>query len=142
MGSATLLIGLLPGYAQAGWFAPLGFTIVNGLIPAIKLALPSTDPTRPSDAFLEWAWRIPLLFSAVMVIVGFSASTSVVESDAFPKVVAAEQGEKLPLATVITSNWRALIRGAFTPPQDRGPTGTTAAGPWWSRLSRSPGSDC
>lgn len=50
--------------------APLGFIIANGLFLAIAMLLPSSDPSRPSDAFLAWGWRIPFLFSIVMVIVG------------------------------------------------------------------------
>ena len=34
-----------------------------------------------ADAFLEWAWRIPFLFSAVMVIVGLWVRLRLVESD-------------------------------------------------------------
>ncbi len=159
MGIATFLIGLLPTYAQVGWFAPLllvvlrlaqgfalggewsgaalvatenapvgkrawygtfpqvgaplGFIIANGLFLALALALPSTDPTRPSDAFLEWAWRIPFLFSAVMVIVGLWVRLRLVESDAFTKVVATKRVEKLPLAAVFKSHWRQLILGTF-----------------------------
>ncbi|MBC7443079.1 MAG: MHS family MFS transporter [Ramlibacter sp.] len=98
-------------FPQVG--APLGFIIANGLFLTIALALPSTDPTRPSDAFLEWAWRIPFLFSAVMVIVGLWVRLRLVESDAFTKVVASKRVEKLPLAAVFKSNWRELILGTF-----------------------------
>src|SRR5262245_45469559 len=38
--------------------APTGFIIANGLFLIIAAALPSTDPSRPSDAFLTWGWRI------------------------------------------------------------------------------------
>ena len=50
--------------------APLGFIIANGLFLIVAALLPSDDPSRPSDAFLDWGWRIPFLFSAVMVIIG------------------------------------------------------------------------
>ncbi|MDJ0376332.1 MFS transporter [Cryobacterium sp. PH31-L1] len=100
-------------FPQVG--APLGFIIANGLFLglALALALPSTDPTRPSEAFLEWAWRVPFLFSAVMVIVGLWVRLRLVESDVFTKVVKADRVEKLPLAAVFKSNWRELILGTF-----------------------------
>lgn len=98
-------------FPQVG--APLGFIIANGLFLIIALALPSDDPTRPSAAFLEWAWRIPFLFSAVMVIIGLWVRLRLVESEAFTKVVAAKRVEKLPLAAVFKSNWRELILGTF-----------------------------
>jgi len=98
-------------FPQVG--APLGFIIANGLFLLIAVLLPSDDPTRPSDAFLEWAWRIPFLFSAVMVIVGLWVRLRLVESDAFTKIVTTKKVAKLPLAAVFKSNWRELILGTF-----------------------------
>jgi metabolite-proton symporter len=98
-------------FPQVG--APLGFIIANGLFLLIALLLPSDDPTRPSDAFLEWAWRIPFLFSAVMVIVGLWVRLRLVESDAFTKIVTTKKVAKLPLAAVFKTNWRELILGTF-----------------------------
>ncbi|MDY7526606.1 MULTISPECIES: MFS transporter [unclassified Cryobacterium] len=159
MGIATFLIGVLPTYAQVGWFAPLllvvlrlaqgfalggewsgaalvatenapkgkrawygtfpqvgapiGFIIANGLFLLIATLLPSDDPTRPSTAFLEWAWRVPFLFSAVMVIIGLWVRLRLVESDAFTKATRTNRVHKLPLAAVFKSNWRELILGTF-----------------------------
>jgi metabolite-proton symporter len=93
--------------------APIGFIIANGLFLVIALILPSTDPTRPSDAFLDWGWRIPFLFSAVMVIVGLWVRLRLVESDAFVNTVKRGKVVKLPLGAVIKSNWRQLILGTF-----------------------------
>ncbi len=63
--------------------APLGFIIANGLFLIIAALMPSSDPSRPSNAFLDWGWRIPFLFSAVMVIVGLWVRLNLVESKAF-----------------------------------------------------------
>ena len=49
--------------------APLGFIIANGVFLAHQLALPHPDgAAQRSEAFLAWGWRVPFLFSAVMVI--------------------------------------------------------------------------
>ncbi|AWB88557.1 MFS transporter [Salinibacterium hongtaonis] len=93
--------------------APIGFIIANGLFLIIAALLPSTDPSRPSDAFLEWGWRIPFLFSAVMVIVGLWVRLRLVESEAFSSSAAKGKLVKLPLSTVLRSNWRELILGTF-----------------------------
>lgn len=93
--------------------APIGFIIANGLFLIIAFLLPSDDPSRPSDAFLEWGWRIPFLFSAVMVIVGLWVRLRLVESTSFTKAVTAGKVVKLPLGTVLKSNWRELILGTF-----------------------------
>ncbi len=159
MGIATVLIGLLPTYAVAGWWAPLllvilrlgqgfalggewsgaalvatenapqgkralygtfpqlgapiGFIIANGLFLIVAALLPSSDPSRPSDAFLSWGWRIPFLFSAVMVIVGLWVRLTLVESAAFTKAVDKGKVVKLPLGEVCRSYWRELILGTF-----------------------------
>ncbi|WP_213772354.1 MFS transporter [Bradyrhizobium sp. dw_78] len=159
MGIATFLIGLLPTYSVAGWFAPallvllrlaqgfalggewsgaalvatenapkgkraifgtfpqlgapLGFVIANGLFLMIAAILPSNDPSRPSDAFLAWGWRIPFLFSAVMVIVGLWVRLNLVESKAFERTVRTGQVHKVPLAAAIRTYWKELILGTF-----------------------------
>ncbi|MER6262814.1 MFS transporter [Streptomyces sp900105245] len=162
MGLATLLIGVLPTYAQAGWIAtallvlmrlaqgfalggewsgaalvatenaprgkralygtfpqlgaPLGFIIGNGLFLVIGALLPSAtgaDPTQPSDAFLSWGWRIPFLFSAVMVAIGLWVRSRLVESTVFAKNRDSGKVRKLPLADAVRGHWRQLILGTF-----------------------------
>ncbi len=93
--------------------APIGFIIANGLFLLIAFVLPSEDPSRPPHAFLDWGWRIPFLFSAVMVIVGLWVRLRLVESDAFTKTVNSGKVVKLPLKLVFKSNWRELILGTF-----------------------------
>jgi metabolite-proton symporter len=93
--------------------APLGFIIANGLFLIIAAMLPSDDPTRPSQAFLEWGWRIPFLFSIVMVAVGLWVRLRLVESAAFSKASKEGRLAKLPLATVFRKYWKQLILGTF-----------------------------
>lgn len=93
--------------------APIGFIIANGLFLIISAALPSDDPTRPSLAFLDWGWRIPFLFSSVMVIVGLWVRFSLVESAAFEKTVKSGKVRKLPMADAVRHHWRELILGTF-----------------------------
>ncbi|MET1043994.1 MAG: MFS transporter [Microbacteriaceae bacterium] len=93
--------------------APIGFIIANGLFLVIAAILPSDNPAMPSEAFLEWGWRIPFLFSVVMVVVGLWVRLRLVESPAFEKTVKAGKVQKLPLGTVIRKNWRQLLLGTF-----------------------------
>ncbi|WP_442918520.1 MFS transporter [Leucobacter sp. MMO-75] len=94
--------------------APLGFIIANMLFFVINNAL--ADPEHPgvaSEAFLDWGWRVPFLFSAVMVIVGLWVRLKLVESSAFEN---AKQGGKVtrkPLAVAFKDHWKALILGTF-----------------------------
>jgi metabolite-proton symporter len=93
--------------------APIGFIIANGIFLIIAALLPSDDPSRPSDAFLTWGWRIPFLFSAVMVIIGLWVRLNLVESTAFEKTVKTGRVQKVPLAAAIKTYWRELILGTF-----------------------------
>lgn len=93
--------------------APLGFILANGLFLIIAAILPSEDPTRPSQAFLDWGWRIPFLFSIVMVAVGLWVRLNLVESAAFRKTVTAGKVHKLPLASVFRTHARQLVLGTF-----------------------------
>ncbi|MDF2576410.1 MAG: transporter, partial [Agromyces sp.] len=93
--------------------APIGFIIANGLFLIIAAVLPSDDPTRPSQAFLDWGWRIPFLFSIVMVAVGLWVRLRLVESTAFSKASKEGKLTKLPLATVFRTYWKQLILGTF-----------------------------
>ncbi|CAL9386350.1 MFS transporter [Streptomyces sp. enrichment culture] len=96
--------------------APLGFIIGNGLFLIIGALLPSTagaDPSQPSDAFLSWGWRIPFLFSAVMVVIGLWVRMRLVEAPVFARTQEAGLVRKLPLATVFRSHWKQLVLGTF-----------------------------
>lgn len=93
--------------------APIGFIIANGLFLIIAAVLPSEDPSRPSQAFLDWGWRIPFLFSAIMVVIGLWVRLNLVESLAFEKTVDRGKVKKVPLFAAIKSHWRELLLGTF-----------------------------
>jgi len=94
--------------------APLGFIIANMLFFGINLAL--ADPTEPgmaSPAFFEWGWRIPFLFSALMVVVGLWVRLRLVESSAFERTKQTGQVKKMPLVEALKHHWKSLIYGTF-----------------------------
>ncbi|MBS7589502.1 MFS transporter [Ancylobacter defluvii] len=93
--------------------APIGFIVANGLFLIIAALLPSDDPSRPSQAFLEWGWRIPFLFSIVMVIVGLWVRLNLVESAAFEKTVQKGKVTRLPLASAFKNHFREIVLGTF-----------------------------
>ncbi|MGW3990043.1 MFS transporter [Streptomyces sp. NPDC004830] len=96
--------------------APFGFIIGNGLFLAMGALLPSAagaDPSQPSDAFVSWGWRVPFLFSAVMVAIGLWVRSRLVESAVFTRTRATGGVRRLPLATVVRSHGRQLVLGTF-----------------------------
>ncbi|GAB3283758.1 MFS transporter [Microbacterium sp. MEC084] len=92
--------------------APIGFIIANGLFLIINFSMPGENGA-PSEAFLAWGWRIPFLFSAVMVIVGLWVRLKLVESASFEK--AQKQGaiKRFPLGETFRRYWKQLILGTF-----------------------------
>ncbi|WP_156760049.1 MFS transporter [Microbacterium karelineae] len=92
--------------------APIGFIIANALFLVINFGLPGEGGVA-SDAFLAWGWRIPFLFSAVMVIVGLWVRLKLVESDAFQKAEKKGEIKKVPLGYVFQKHWWQLILGTF-----------------------------
>lgn len=94
--------------------APIGFIIANMLFYLINhlLADPAT-PGQPSAAFLEWGWRIPFLFSAVMVVVGLWVRLKLVESHAFEQAKQSGGVKRMPIAEAFKFHWKGLILGTF-----------------------------
>ena len=93
--------------------APLGFIFANSLFLLIAAWLPSDNPGRPSEEFLTWGWRIPFLFSAVMVIIGLWVRLNLVESKAFTNVVSQKKVVRLPLTSVMQKYGKELVLGTF-----------------------------
>ncbi len=98
-------------FPQVG--APLGFIIANGIFLSINAALPPTGGALQSEAFLSWGWRVPFLFSAVMVVVGLWVRLKLVESAAFTDAEKRGAIRKLPLSTTFRFHWREVLLGTF-----------------------------
>ncbi|GIG34871.1 MFS transporter [Cellulomonas pakistanensis] len=88
--------------------APLGFIIANGIFLIINGVL-----GEGSDAFMSWGWRVPFLFSAVMVMVGLWVRLKLVESEAFTTAEKKGTLTKLPLGTTLKFHWRETLLGTF-----------------------------
>ncbi|MFJ4037597.1 MFS transporter [Microbacterium sp. NPDC090007] len=94
--------------------APIGFIIANTVFLVINFALPHPDGTAQRSAeFLSWGWRVPFLFSAIMVIVGLYVRLKLVESESFAKAEKSGAIRKFPLGEVVRRNWKQLILGTF-----------------------------
>jgi len=94
--------------------APIGFIIANTVFLVINFALPHPDGTaQRSEAFLAWGWRVPFLFSAVMVIIGLWVRLRLVESETFTAAEKTGALRKFPLGETIRGHWRQLILGTF-----------------------------
>ena len=94
--------------------APFGFILANGffLLLTVLFNYNSAQAQLQSN-FLAWGWRIPFLFSILMVAVGLYVRLKLDETPVFTRAMA--RGEKLraPLAVVFRNNPKELVLGTF-----------------------------
>ena len=88
--------GLYTGITQAGF--PVGLLLANF---AFLVSVPLGD---------QWAWRVPFLLSAVLIVVGILIRLKIEESPEFEELK--EEGEisKNPLLEVLRDDWRNVLR--------------------------------
>lgn len=95
---------LYGSFPQLG--APIGFFFANGTFLLLSWLL--TD-----EQFMSWGWRIPFVFSAVLVLIGLYVRVSLHETPVFAKVAAAKKQVKVPLGTLLTKHLRVTVLGTF-----------------------------
>lgn len=95
---------LYGSFPQLG--APIGFFFANGTFLLLSWLL--TD-----EQFMSWGWRLPFIFSAVLVLIGLYVRVSLHETPVFAKVAAANKQGKVPLGTLLTKHVRVTVLGTF-----------------------------
>ena len=83
--------------------APFGFILANGFVLGLTTWFgfnSARDGADLSHPFMVWGWRVPFLFSVVMVLVGLYVRVRLEETPVFRR--AAQRGEKVkaPVAEV------------------------------------------
>ncbi|MDR4306795.1 MHS family MFS transporter [Chelatococcus sambhunathii] len=63
----------------------------------------------PQEDFLSWGWRLPFLFSIVLIGVGLFVRLKLIETPAFAKVKTTETVAKMPVLDVITKHPRTFL---------------------------------
>lgn len=66
-----------------------------------------------SEAFLDWAWRVPFLASAVLVVLGLWMRSGLSETSEFTAMSAEGRIERAPVLTAVRSYWREILLGVF-----------------------------
>ncbi len=88
--------GLYTGITQAGF--PVGLLLAN---LAFLGSVPLGEP---------WAWRVPFLLSAVLIVVGILIRLRIEESPEFEELKSEGQVSKNPLLEVLRDDWRNIVR--------------------------------
>lgn len=99
--------------ARRGFFAswvnasgPIGIIVASGLIALLSGA-------TGKEAFIDWVWRIPFLFSFVLVVIGTYIRHSVDESLLLKKKQAQAGTQKAPILEALRSHKKAIVLGCL-----------------------------
>jgi len=95
--------GFFGAWPQVG--VPAGLLLANGAYMGATSAL-------GTDAFLAWGWRLPFLFSALLVALGLLIRLRIEESPDFSRVVASGEVQRYPLLDLLRGQWRAVLLAA------------------------------
>ncbi|MFC8178835.1 MFS transporter [Rhodococcus sp. NPDC057297] len=93
--------GFLTSFVQVG--ASIGNLLSTGMLFVLSSLL-------TQDAFLSWGWRIPFLFSAVVVLVGLYVRLKMSETPAFHKLEEHGKASSNPVRDVIREQPLDLLR--------------------------------
>jgi len=98
--------------APAGWDGrfgsapqlgvPIGFVMANGLFLLLGLTL-------SEEQLLDWGWRVPFLFSAVLVAIGLWIRLKLTETQEFARAMADDPPEAVPLRVLLRDHRRAVL---------------------------------
>jgi MFS family permease len=69
----------------------------------------------PDSQFLQWGWRVPFMFSALLLVIGLYIRSRVSESPLFLEALKREgEMSRFPLADLLRHEWKAVILAVVT----------------------------
>lgn len=96
-GAVTYVAEHAPHHRRAAWTSwvvmtgSLGLVLALAIILALRFALGEVQ-------FLEWGWRVPFLFSIVLLLISVGIRLKLQESPTFRRMKEAGRGSKAPLS--------------------------------------------
>lgn len=97
--------GLYGAGPQVG--APAGLLLSSAALAVMNIV-------APGDAFMEWGWRVPFLFSFVLMLIGWWIRVGVDESPVYEEMAADRAGEaKNPIGTLFARFSPLVLTGAL-----------------------------
>lgn len=96
--------GLFGAYPQIG--VPIGLILATGMLWL-------TSSLTTEDQFLSWGWRIPFLFSVILIIGGYVIRRIVEESPVFQEMLDRKAHSSAPLRDLFRSHTRNVVLTAL-----------------------------
>ena len=110
-GGAVLMATEHSGQARRGFFgsfAQMG-SAVGGLMSTGMFLLMQR---LSGDAFMSWGWRVPFLFSIVLVLVGLFIRLRIAESPVFAQVKETRRVVRMPVVELLRADARNVLLAA------------------------------
>jgi MFS family permease len=85
---------------------PLGLLLASGVMAVMAMI-------APGDAFLEWGWRIPFLFSVVLILVGWYVRRRVEESPVFTELAERKEQTRMPIVQLFRKHALLVVIAAL-----------------------------
>jgi MFS family permease len=95
--------GFVAAWPQFG--SPAGLFLANLAILAFS--------QMSGEAFLSWGWRLPFLFSLLLVMVGLYIRLGIMDTPIFTKLVAENKIERTPILQVIRTQPKEILLTAL-----------------------------
>ncbi len=96
--------GYFGAYPQIG--VPVGMILATATLWVLT-------STMSAEAFLAWGWRIPFLFSIVLIVIGYVIRRAVEESPVFEDLLRRRKESSAPLGRLFRKNWREVVLTAL-----------------------------
>ncbi|PRW64566.1 MFS transporter [Actinopolyspora mortivallis] len=97
--------GFYGAWPQVG--VPAGLLLGNTTFSIVSASV--TD-----EQFHAWGWRIPFLFSALLIVLGFFIRLSISESPVFEKVMNTKEKVRVPVLEALRSHPRTILLATGT----------------------------
>lgn len=97
--------GRFGSFPQIG--VPLGLLMASGMFALMSGVI------APGDAFLEWGWRIPFLFSIILLFLGHWLRKSVEESPVFEEIKERKSASRTPIKDLFKNHAGLVLVAAL-----------------------------
>jgi metabolite-proton symporter len=103
--------GLIASWPQFG--VPCGLFLANLAVLIVS--------QMSGDQFLRWGWRVPFLFSLILVAVGLYIRLGILETPVFARILAERRIERAPIREVLRQHPKEIVLSMFARMAEQAP---------------------
>ena len=103
--------GFIASWPQFG--VPCGLFLANLAVLIVS--------QMSGDQFLRWGWRVPFLFSLILVAVGLYIRLGILETPVFARILAERRIERAPIREVLRQHPKEIVLSMFARMAEQAP---------------------